>query len=148
MIEFIRRQITRNFNNLTNKNVCLAVLHDGCWSKLQELYIGDSQDNSLIILHEYFALRKQCVQILWMRHLINCYGNITKSNMFSCSDTKRDRFMCQRRDDVRSRHIDVRHHFVLTLLEEKLAIFGHKTSKNQLSYVFKKLVDLNSFLYL
>ena len=56
--------------------------------------------------------------------------------------------MCQRRDDVRSRHIDVRHHFVLTLLEEKLAIFGHKTSKNQLSYVFKKLVDLNSFLYL
>lgn len=118
-----------NFDELTDKNVCLVVLCDRFWSKLQELYIDDSHDTSTNTLRECFTLGKGCVQILWMRHLINCYGNITNSKRFACNDTIRDRFVCQRKPYVRFRHIDVRHHFVFSVLEEKLAMFGHKTSE-------------------
>lgn len=73
VIEYIQGQLVCNFYELTCKNVCFAVLRDGCWSKLQELYINDSQDTSLITLHEHFALGKVCStpldetsdQLLW-----------------------------------------------------------------------------------
>lgn len=47
-----------NFDELTDKNVCLVVLRDGCWSKLQELYIDDSHDTSMNTLRECFTLGK------------------------------------------------------------------------------------------
>ncbi|KAF3601415.1 hypothetical protein F2Q69_00037418 [Brassica cretica] len=55
------------------------MLHDGYWAKVRELYMGDNHDPSLVTLREQFELGKRCVQILWMRHLINCYGKITNS---------------------------------------------------------------------
>ncbi|KAG5415573.1 hypothetical protein IGI04_003140 [Brassica rapa subsp. trilocularis] len=55
------------------------LLHDGCWTKVRELYMGDNHDPSLVTLWEQLELGKSCVQILWMRHLINCYGKITNS---------------------------------------------------------------------
>ncbi|KAJ4904671.1 Uncharacterized protein Rs2_18622 [Raphanus sativus] len=92
-----------------------AVLRDGCWSKLQELYIGVSHDAYISILHECFALGKRCVQVLWMRQLINGYGNITKSERFACNDAKLDQFVCKRKTYVRTRHIKVKHHFAFNL---------------------------------
>lgn len=82
-----------------------------------------------------------------MRQLINGYGNITKSERFACNDAKLDRFVCKRKTYVRTRHIKVKHHFAFNLSDEKLAIFRHKTSANQLVDVFRKPLDRNSLLY-
>lgn len=148
VIEFIRRELVQNFHELADKNVCFAVLRDGCWSKLQELYIGDSRDAHLATLQKYFALGKRCVQVLWMKHLINGYGNIINSERFAnFSDVNPDQFVLKRKAHARSEHINVKHHFVFNLLEEKLAIFRHKTSANQLVDVFRKPLDFNSLLY-
>ncbi|KAG2247061.1 hypothetical protein Bca52824_086689 [Brassica carinata] len=58
------------------------LLHDGCWAKVRELYMGDNHDPSLVTLREKFELGKRCVQILWMRHLINCYARHRSSSVF------------------------------------------------------------------
>ena len=79
MMVYIRNQLVCNFNEFADKNTCCAVLHDGCWTKVRELYMGDNHDPSLVTLWEQLELGKSCVQILWMRHLINCYGKITNS---------------------------------------------------------------------
>ncbi|KAF3580464.1 hypothetical protein DY000_02031367 [Brassica cretica] len=117
--------LTKRFDNESSKDDKpeeqhqRSMLCDGCWSKLQELYINDSQDTSLITLHEHFALGKVCSTPL---------------------DETPDQLLWDR-------HIDVRHHFMFNLLEEKLAILRHKTSENQQSDMFKKPLDLNSLLY-
>ena len=113
---------------------------------MQELYIGDSQDAYLDTLQEYFALGKRCVQILWMRHLINGYGNITNYIKF-ITDTEVDQFMLKINAYVRTRNINVKHHFVFNILEEKLAILKHRTSVNQLLDVFRTPLDLSSLLH-
>ncbi|KAG2282912.1 hypothetical protein Bca4012_051581 [Brassica carinata] len=77
--EFRALSLTRRFDIegiQCNKALMISLVYitsNGCWSKVQELYIGDSQDAYIDTLQEYFALGKRCVQILWMRHLINGY---------------------------------------------------------------------------
>ncbi|WZZ51038.1 hypothetical protein YC2023_051145 [Brassica napus] len=146
VIEYIRKELVCNFYELTDKNTCYGVLRDGCWSKVHELYIGDSQDAYLDTLQEYFTLGKHCVQILWMRHLINGYGNIPNYIKF-ITDTEVDQFTLKRKAYVRARHINVQHHFVFNMLEEKLAILKHKTSVNQFLDVYRKPLDLSSLLH-
>lgn len=72
---------------------------------------------------------------------------LLNSKRFACNDTNPDQFVCKRKDYVRTRQINVKHHFVFNLLEEKLAIFRHKTSENQLVDVFRKSLDLGSLSY-
>lgn len=74
-----------------------------------------------------------------MRHLINCYGNITKSRRYSCTDLKHAKYVNEQRTYFKSRHINLKQNFVYTLVEEKLAIFRHKTSEHQLLECLKNM---------
>lgn len=47
----------------------------------------------------------------------------------------------------RTKHVDIRYHFVRRLIEEKLAIIEHEPLEKQLADIFTKPLDLNTFLH-
>ncbi|KAH0894460.1 hypothetical protein HID58_056889 [Brassica napus] len=65
-------------------------------TKTLVLYDSDNQDIFSNVLGEYLRLGKQCVQILWMRHMINNYGNITNSTRFACNSVSHVHFVNER----------------------------------------------------
>jgi len=48
----------------------------------------------------------------------------------------------------RIKHIDIRHHFIRELVENKIVEISHVSSEKQLADIFTKPLDLNSFLNL
>ena len=45
----------------------------------------------------------------------------------------------------RTKHIDIRHHFIRNLVEDKTITLEHVTTKRQLANIFTKALDANQF---
>ena len=45
----------------------------------------------------------------------------------------------------RTKHIDIRHHFIRELVEEKIVTLEHVTTERQLADIFTKALDANQF---
>ena len=45
----------------------------------------------------------------------------------------------------RTKHIDIRHHFIRELVEDKIVTLEHVATKNQLADIFTKALDANQF---
>ena len=45
----------------------------------------------------------------------------------------------------RTKHIDIRHHFIMDLVEDKIVTLEHVTTKKQLTDIFTKALDANQF---
>src|ERR1044072_6678243 len=45
----------------------------------------------------------------------------------------------------RTKHIDIRHHFIRELVEDKIVTLGHVATNNQLADIFTKALDANRF---
>ena len=45
----------------------------------------------------------------------------------------------------RTKHIDIHHHFIRELVENKTVVIEHVATKNQLVDIFRKAVDLSRF---
>ena len=48
----------------------------------------------------------------------------------------------------RTKHIDIRHHFIRELVENKTVVIEHVTTKNQLADIFTKTLDSSKFISL
>ena len=48
----------------------------------------------------------------------------------------------------RTKHIDIRHHFIRELVEEKIIALEHVTTEMQLADIFTKALDANQFEFL
>ena len=45
----------------------------------------------------------------------------------------------------RTKHIDIRHHFIRDLVEDKVVTLEHVATENQLADIFTKALDANKF---
>ena len=45
----------------------------------------------------------------------------------------------------RTKHIDIRHHFIRDLVEDKIVTLEHVTTERQLADIFTKALDANQF---
>jgi hypothetical protein len=45
----------------------------------------------------------------------------------------------------RTKHIDIRHHFIRDLVEDNVVTLEHVATENQLTDIFTKALDANSF---
>ena len=45
----------------------------------------------------------------------------------------------------RTKHIDIRHHFIKELMEEKIITLEHVATEKQLAAIFTKALDANQF---
>lgn len=45
----------------------------------------------------------------------------------------------------RTKHIDIKHHFIIELVEDKVVTLEHVSTKNQLADIFTKALDVVQF---
>ncbi|KAL0558931.1 hypothetical protein IC582_003519 [Cucumis melo] len=97
---------------------------------------------------EYIAAGNGCTQLIWMKNMLHEYGfdqdtmTLYYDNMSAIDISKN---LVQH---SRTKHIDIRHHFIRELVEDKVIKLDRISSNLQLANIFTKPLDASSFEYL
>jgi len=94
---------------------------------------------------EYMAASSGCAQILWMKQTLSDY-NITLDTVPLKCDNKSA--ICLSKNSVlhsRSKHIDVRHHFLRDHVEKKTITLDYIPTEEQIADILTKPLELDSY---
>ncbi|PNY11358.1 gag-pol polyprotein, partial [Trifolium pratense] len=94
---------------------------------------------------EYIAAGSGCSQLLWMKQMLKEY-NIEQDVMtLYCDNLSAINISKNPIQHSRTKHIDIRHHFIRDLVEDKIVTLEHVATKNQLADIFTKALDAVQF---
>ena len=94
---------------------------------------------------EYIAAGSCCTQLLWMKQMMLDFG-ITQGTMsVFCDNQSAIDISKNPVQHSRTKHIDIRHHFIRDLVEEKIITLHHIPTENQLADIFTKPLDATRF---
>ncbi|GKB41777.1 copia protein [Tanacetum coccineum] len=128
---------------------CMQLLGDRLvsWSSKKQKSTAISSTEA-----EYIALSGCCVQILWMRSQLTDYGLVFNKIPLYCDNKSAIALRCNNVQHSRSKHIDIRHHFIkeqvengvvelyFVRIEYQLAdIFTKPLARERLEFLIKKL---------
>ena len=74
------------------------------------------------------------------------YGYVSDPMLVHCDNMSAINLTKNPVQHSRTKHVDLRHHFVRELVELKLVIIEHVSSEKQLADIFTKPLDFNTFL--
>ena len=97
---------------------------------------------------EYIVLGSCCTQLLSMKQMLLDYGMTSTTLLVYCDNMSAINISKNHVQHSRMKHIDIRHHFIRELIENKIVEISHVSSEKQLADIFTKPLDLNSFLNL
>ena len=97
---------------------------------------------------EYIAIGSYCTQLLWMKQMLIDYGVIQDSMTIFCDNTSAINISKNLVQHSRTKHIDIRHHFIRDLVENKIVTLKHVSTENQLADLFTKPLDRVRFEFL
>ncbi|KAK6164040.1 hypothetical protein DH2020_000904 [Rehmannia glutinosa] len=97
---------------------------------------------------EYIALGSCCSQTLWMRQMLADYGVEEKILSAYCDNSSSINISKNPVQHSRTKHIDIRHHFIIDLVENKIFTIDFVTTENQIADIFTKALDFQRFNYL
>ncbi|GKB30009.1 retrovirus-related pol polyprotein from transposon TNT 1-94 [Tanacetum coccineum] len=87
---------------------------------------------------EYIAMSGSCAQILWMRSQLTDYGlGFNKISMY-CDNKSAISLCCNNVQHSRSKHIDIRFHFIKEQVENGVVELSFVNTKYQLADIFTK----------
>ena len=69
---------------------------------------------------EYIAANNFCTQLFWMKHMLEDYGIILDYLTIYCDNTSSINISKNLVQHSRTKHIDIRHHFIRELVENKI----------------------------
>ncbi|CAM8923569.1 unnamed protein product [Rhodiola kirilowii] len=117
----------------------------GCFSLGNNLVSWFSKKQNNISLSmaeaEYIAAGSCCTQMLWMKQMLDEYRvkqdvmTLYRDNMSAISISKNPV------QHSRTKHIDIRHHFIRELVEKKIITLTHVSTEKQLADIFTKVLD-------
>ena len=108
------------------------------WSSKKQLSTSISSTEA-----EYIAMSSCCAQILWMRSQLTDYGyNYTKIPMYY-DNKSAIALSCNNVQHSRSKHIDIRHHFIKEQVEKGIVELYFVKTEFQLARHFQEK-DFNS----
>nr|GEZ09445.1 copia protein [Tanacetum cinerariifolium] len=87
---------------------------------------------------EYIALSGCCAQILWMRSQLTDYGLVFYQIHLYCDNKSTIALCCNNVQHSRSKHIDIRHHFIKEKVENGVVELYLVRTKYQLVDIFTK----------
>ena len=94
---------------------------------------------------EYIAAGSSCSQMIWMKQMLTEY-NVTQDVMpLYCVNLSIINISKNPIQHSRTKHIDIRHHFIRDLVEEKTIKLEHVATELQLADIFTKALDANQF---
>ncbi|KAL0553674.1 hypothetical protein IC582_007575 [Cucumis melo] len=97
---------------------------------------------------EYIAVGSGCTQMLWMKNMLNEYGIIQDVMTLYCDNMSAIDISKNPVQHSRTKHIDIRHHFIRELVENKVITLQHIRSNSQLADIFTKPLDATTFQHL
>ncbi|KAL4034960.1 hypothetical protein IC575_003634 [Cucumis melo] len=97
---------------------------------------------------EYMAAGSGCTQLIWMENMLLEYGFDQDTMTLYCDNMSAIDISKNPIQHSRTKHIDIRHHFIRELVEDKVIKFDHIRSNLQLADIFTKPLDASSFEYL
>ena len=94
---------------------------------------------------EYVAVGSCYAQILWMRKLFHDYGIPQDTMCMFCDNTSAINFSKYQVQHLKSKHIEIRYHFIRDLVEEKIMCLEFINTDNQKADIFTKRLDGSRF---
>ncbi|GJR99687.1 retrovirus-related pol polyprotein from transposon TNT 1-94 [Tanacetum coccineum] len=91
---------------------------------------------------EYIAMSGCCAQILWMRSQLSDYGFAYNRIPLYCDNKSAIALCCNNVQHSRSKHIDIRHHFIREQVEKGVVELYFVRTEYQLSRIIKSLRPL------
>ncbi|GKC77421.1 hypothetical protein Tco_1128195 [Tanacetum coccineum] len=87
---------------------------------------------------EYIALSGYCAQILWMRSQLTNYGLVFNKIPLYCDNKSSIALCCNNVQHSRSKHIDIKHHFIKEQVENGVVELYFVRIEYQLADIFTK----------
>ncbi|GKB62105.1 retrovirus-related pol polyprotein from transposon TNT 1-94 [Tanacetum coccineum] len=97
---------------------------------------------------EYIAMSRCCAQILWMRSQLTDYGFAFNNIPLYCDNKSGIALCCNNVQHSRSKHIDIRHHFIREQVENGVVELYFVTTDYQLADIFTKALPRERFKFL
>jgi transposase InsO family protein len=97
---------------------------------------------------EYIAAGSCCTQLLWMKQMLSDFGMSQGSMTIYCDNTSAINISKNPVQHSRTKHIDIRHHFIRDLVEENIVNLSHVPTERQKADIFTKPLDKNRFISL
>ncbi|BBH07107.1 Leucine-rich repeat protein kinase family protein [Prunus dulcis] len=90
---------------------------------------------------EYIAAGSCCTQLLWMKQMLNDYGIHQGKMVTFCDNMSAINISKNPVQHSRTKHIDIRHHFIRELVEENVLSLEFVSTEKQLADTFTKPLD-------
>ncbi|GJT44578.1 hypothetical protein Tco_0953293 [Tanacetum coccineum] len=97
---------------------------------------------------EYIAMLGCCAQILWMRSQLTDYGFAFHKIPLYCDNRSAIALCCNNVQHSRSKHIDIRHHFIREKVENGVVELYFVKMEYQLVNIFTKALPRERFEFL
>ncbi|KAK0586597.1 hypothetical protein LWI29_009370 [Acer saccharum] len=94
---------------------------------------------------EYIAAGSACTQLLWMKQILKDYEIEQGKMTLYCDNLSAINISKNPVQHSRTKHIDIRHHFIRDLVEHSIVTLEHLPTKNQLADLFTKPLDKERF---
>ncbi|GJS51995.1 retrovirus-related pol polyprotein from transposon TNT 1-94 [Tanacetum coccineum] len=114
-----------------------------CWSSKKQKSMAISSTEA-----EYIALSGYCAQILWMRSQLTDYGFAFNKIPLYCDNKSVIALCCNNVQHSRSKHIDVRYHFIKEQFENGVVELYFVRTDYQLEDIFRKALPRERFEFL
>nr|GFA54613.1 copia protein [Tanacetum cinerariifolium] len=97
---------------------------------------------------EYIAMSGCCAQILWMRSQLTDYGFDFNKIPLYCDNRSAIALCCNNVQHSRSKHIDIRHHFIREQVKRGVVELYFVTTDYQLADIFTKALPRQRFEFI
>jgi hypothetical protein len=85
---------------------------------------------------KYIAAGNCCIQLLWMKQMLEDYGVRQEKVSIFCDNTNAINISKNLVQHSQTKHIDIRHHFIRDLVEQQVISLHFVFYENQLAYLF------------
>ncbi|KAJ9673020.1 hypothetical protein PVL29_026342 [Vitis rotundifolia] len=98
-----------------------------------------------IVEVEYIAADSCCSQLLWIKQMLKDYGIDQGTMVVFCDNTSAINISKNPILHSRTKHIDIRHHFIRDLVEDKVVSLEYVPTKGQIVDILTKPLDVSRF---
>jgi hypothetical protein len=94
---------------------------------------------------EYIAAGSSCSQLVWMKQMLKEYNVEQDALTLYCDNMSAINISKNPVQHSKTKHIDIRHHFIRDLVENKIVTLEHVGTKEQVADIFTKALDAVQF---
>jgi hypothetical protein len=113
------------------------------WSSKRQMSTSISSTEA-----EYIAMSSCCAQILWMRSQLSDYGFSYNKVPMYCDNRSAIALCCNNAQHSRTKHIDIRHHFIREQVEKGIVELYFFRTEFQLADIFTKALPRERFEFI